>query len=258
MALAPEKLRIFAFPQRVEDNLLDVNVLLLPTQGLLNIQDGFASQLNPPGTVQLPRFIKADLELSMTTIKGMSSYPFSDPKVLKDEGVTADTVVTNAQFPANLPVLYEVLLGQFELDPDLSVHTKGADAAKPESDGIRKYLPKSYRAAFNFTTPRTDFAKTDDSYHCAFKNPVFDPAFKQSKDVVTWGRIISFCLRQPLLAERIGLIHKLRQLPLPEPDYFKNGGWVYFNLTSPLPQFAITNAPAELKLYAARIPEIDG
>src|ERR1044072_9481424 len=115
MALAPEKLRIFAFPQRVADNLLDVNVLLLPTQRLLNIQEAFNSQLNPPGTVQLPRFIKADLELSMTTIKGMSSYPFSDPKVLKDESVTSNTAVTDAQFPANLPALYEALLDQFEL-----------------------------------------------------------------------------------------------------------------------------------------------
>ena len=258
MALAPEKLRIFAFPQRVEDNLLDVNVLLLPTQRLLNIQEAFNSQLNPPGTVQLPRFIKADLELSLTTIKGMSSYPFSNAAVLAGEGVTTDTLVTNAQFPLNLPTLYEALLAQFELDPNASVHTKGADAAKPKSDSIRKYLPKSYRAAFNFTTPRTDFAKTDDSYQCAFKNPVYDPAFKQSKNFVTWGRIISFCLRQPLLAKRIGLVHEFRGLALPEPDYFKNGGWVYFNLTSPLNQFDITNAATELKLYAARIPEIDG
>ena len=46
-------------------------------------------------------------------------------------------------------------------------YRQGADAPRADSDGIRKYLPKSYRTAFNFTLPRTEFAKTDDSYHCA-------------------------------------------------------------------------------------------
>ncbi len=256
MALAPEKLRIFAFPQRVGGNQLDeleVNVLLLPTQRLLNQQDTFASQLDPGNTVKLPRFIKANLELSATTIRGASSYPFSSEAILNGEGVTSNTLLTNIQFPGNLPALYEALAAQFVLDP---VNSTGADAAKPDSEGIRKYLPKSYRTAFNFTTPRTDFARVDDSYQCAFKNPFYDPAFTPTPNVVTWGRIIAFCLRQPLLAEAIGLIHRLRPLQLPAPNYFENGGWIYFSLTSPFNEFDITNAATELKRYAARIPEI--
>ena len=84
-----------------------------------------------------------------------------------------------------------------------------------DADGIRKYLPNSYRTAFNFTTPRTQFAKTDDSYHCAIKRSSGkNPAFQQSPDEITWGRVIAFCLRQPLLAERIGLLHKF-QVTLP-------------------------------------------
>lgn len=257
MALAPEKLRIFAFPQRINGNLLDVNVLLLPTQRLLNAQIAFNSQRNPGSTVQLPRFINASLSLEAKTISGLSSYPFSNAAVLAGEGVTADTIATTAAFPLNLPALYEGLLAQFELDPDPSAHTKGAEEPKADSDGIRKYLPKSYRAAFNFTTPRTEFAKTDDSYHCAFrKAPELDPAFKQGKNFVTWGRIIAFCLRQPLLAERIGLLHPLHNLPLPRANYFENGGWIYFNLTSNLNEFDISTPATQLKLYAARIPEI--
>lgn len=255
MALAPEKLRIFAFPQRINGDQLEVNVLLLPTQRLLNAQIAFNSQLNPGNTVDLPRFINANLSLEAKTISGLSSYPFSDPTVLAGEGVTPDTIATNAAFPLNLPALYEGLLAQFELDPDPSKHTKGAD--EPTADGIRKYLPKSYRSAFNFTTPRTEFAVTDDSYQCAFKKaPEPDPAFKQGKNFVTWGRIIAFCLRQPLLAERMGLLHPLRNLTLPRANYFENGGWIYFNLTSNLSEFDISNPATQLKLYAARIPEI--
>lgn len=256
MPLAPEKLRIFAFPQRIDGDLLDVNVLLLPTQRLLNVQDDFSSQLDPGTTVRLPSFIKANLSLQATIIRGLSSYPFSDTPSLTAEGVVADTFPTDATFPLNLPALYEGLLAQFTLDPDPSAHTKGAEEPKDDKDGIRKYLPKTYRAAFNFTTPRTVFAKTDDSYQCAFKKaPDPDPAFKQSKDLVTWGRIISFCLRQPLLARSIGLIHPL-QVTLPTVNYFENGGWIYFELTSDLAEFDISNAATQLKTYAARVPDI--
>ena len=47
MPLAPEKLRILTFPQRIEGDQLDVNALLLPTQRLLNVTAPFPSQLNP-------------------------------------------------------------------------------------------------------------------------------------------------------------------------------------------------------------------
>jgi len=114
----------------------------------------------------------------------------------------------------------------------------------------------SYRTAFNFTLPRTEFALTDDSYHCAIKRtPRPNPAFKQSLDAITWGRVIALCLRQPLLAKRIGLIHKLR-VTLPSADYFEDGGWVYCRLLSALNEFDIANAETELRLYAARIPSV--
>jgi len=41
MPLAPEKLRILTFPQRIEGDLLSVNALLVPTQRLLNVTAPF-------------------------------------------------------------------------------------------------------------------------------------------------------------------------------------------------------------------------
>jgi hypothetical protein len=255
MALSPEKLRILTFPQRINGDQLEINALLLPTQNLLYVQAPFPSQLNPGTTLLLPKFITANLKLELKTIKGLSSYPFSDPGVLAAEGVTSDSLATTIQFPANLPLLYEGLASQFQLDP--STPTDGAGSPVADNDGIRKYLPVSYRTAFNFTLPRTDFAKTDDSYHCAIrKSPLPDPAFQQSGDTVTWGRIIAFCLRQASLAEGIGLLHR-RTITLPAADYFQNGGWVYFNLLSTLADFDITNPAIELRQYAARVPAID-
>src|SRR5215216_6532154 len=246
--LAPEKLRILAFPQRIAGDQLDVNVLLLPTQRTLNNQESFESQLNPGTFVSLPRFINADLSLDAKVIKGLSTYPFSSEP--------AETIASGAAFPPNLPALYEGLAAQFEFDPSPMATDAGAPAIKADKDGIRKYLPKSYRTAFNFTNPRTEFAKIDDSYHCAIKKaPEPDPTFKNSPNLVTWGRVLAFCLRQPLLAERIGLVHRLT-LTLPSDTYFENGGWIYFDLSPIDAEFEINNVNTELKRYAERIPDI--
>lgn len=259
MALAPEKLRVLTFPQRINGNQLELNVLVLPTQQLLNQSTPFNSQLTEGGVVQLPSFLNADLQLEVKTIKGLSTYPFSDEMVLNGEGTTADTFPTTLAYPPNMAKLYEALYVQFKLETSSANPNEGAPPPLAASDGIRKYLPNTYRTAFNFTTPRTEFAKTDDSYHCAIKRTGKpNPAFKQSKDDVTWGRVIAFCLRQPLLAKSIGLLHSWT-VALPSADYFSEGGWVYFNLISNLADFGIAEADKEkeLKQYAARIPAIE-
>ncbi len=258
MPLSPEKLRVLTFPQRIAGRTLDLNALLMPTQRLLNVLDEFPSVLNPGTTVELPKFIDADLGLVVAAISGLGSYPFSNPALLAADGATVQTFPSGAAFPANLRALYEGLSAQFKLvDKSSPRNTEGAPAPLADADGIRKYLPNSYRTAFNFTNPRTQFAKTDDSYHCAIKrSSEKNNAFKQSPDEMTWGRVVAFCLRQPLLAERIGLLHRV-QITLPSDDYFKDGGWVYCTLTSALADFDIANADTELKSYAARIPAID-
>jgi hypothetical protein len=257
MALSIEKLRLLTFPQRIDGKRLDIRLLLLPTQRLLNVQAPFPSHLHP-GVVSLPKFIGAGLRVQLKTIRGLSTYPFSDPSVLAAEGASVDTIPTTVQFPGNLPALYEGLSAQFKLDTSAAGTTRGAGAPLADDAGIRKYLPLSYRGAFNFTTPRTAFARTDDSYHCAMKrSPAPSPAFQPTGDAIAWGRVIAMCLRQPMLAERIGLLHRI-SVTLPADGYFADGGWAYFDLISPLAEFDIANPSVELKKYAARIPPIDG
>lgn len=227
----------------------------MPTQRLLNVTAPFPSHLNPGTTAQLPSFIGVTPKLDLRAVKGLSSYPFSDGSVLAAEGLTAKAVPAPLALPPSLPALYEGMASQFKLDTSVASTTQGAGAPRADSDGIRKYLPKSYRSAFNFTLPRTEFAKTDDSYHCAIRrSPAPDPTFKQSSDDVTWGRVIAFCLRQPNLAARVGLLYRFTLL-IGDSEYFKDGGWVYLNLLNPS-DYGI-GAAAELKEYAARIPQID-
>lgn len=258
MDLTLQKLSILTFPQRIAGKKLELNALLLPTQRQLNNLLMFDSQLNPGTLVELPKFITADLKLKLIAIKGLSSYPYSEQSALDDEDVKAEPFSTDIAFPDNLPLLYEGLTTQFEVKA--GAVTKGAGTPPGNEEGIRKYLPLSYRAAFNFTNPRTEFAKTDDSYQCAIKcAPKPDPAFGNSPDSISWGRVIGFCLRQPQLAEKIGLLHRF-DLTLPSADYFAEGGWVYFKLDSALSEFDINqvNVEIELKHYAARIPPIKG
>ncbi|SAL69826.1 hypothetical protein AWB67_03999 [Caballeronia terrestris] len=256
MALSVEKLRVLAFPQRIAGAQFDLNVLLLPTQRLLNLLAPFPSALDPGTTIELPKFIAGTLELEVDVIRGLASYPFSDATVLAADGASIESFATGASFPANLPVLYEGLASQFKLVNKNSVrNTEGAPVPSGDANAIRKYLPQSYRQAFNFTNPRTQFAKTDDSYHCAIRGTKRDPAFPPPVNDVTWGRVIAFCLRQPLLAERIGLLHRI-ELDLPDVNYFADGGWVSCRLASTLADFDIVDAATELRSYAARIPPI--
>jgi hypothetical protein len=249
MATTP-KLRILTFPQRIKANALEVNVLVLPTQSLLDDIAPVDSKLNPGTKVSLPQFIQGDIQLEVTTIKGLSSYPFSNPALLAAEGVTADKSPSAIAFPANIQSIYEGLRNSFQIDTGLSA--KFAVLA----DGVRKYLPRSYRNAFNFTNPRTEFARTDDSYQCAIKNTQGpDPGFAQSSDKIAWGRVIAFCLRQPLLAEKVGLLYKT-SANLPSATYFEDGGWIYFDLVSDPAKLGIL--ATDIRTYAARIPLISG
>ncbi|MEO8108984.1 MAG: hypothetical protein ABI594_03080 [Ginsengibacter sp.] len=247
--MAPEKLRILTFPQRIDGNQLEVNVLVLPTTPSLSVTIPFPQMDNPAATIQLPQFINAQPDLRLNLISGLENYPF--------KSVTTDKPPFDINFPGNLPNKYEGLAGQFEIDP----FPKGAGAPKMDSEGIKKYLPESYRNSFNFTNPRTPYAKTDDSYQCAMKKPgVKDPLFPRTDNKISWGRVIAFCLRQQDLAESIGILYRLN-ITLPNANYFENGGWIYFDLNTIAPEYSIgLTAPdieKELKIYAARIPQID-
>ena len=58
-----------------------------------------------------------------------------------------DTLATGAAFPPDLPALYEGLAAQFEMVPIASLqNTRARDGPRADSDGIRKYLPESYRS----------------------------------------------------------------------------------------------------------------
>src|SRR5262249_34002807 len=125
---------------------------------------------------------------------------------------------------------------------------------------IRKYLPLSYRKAFNFTAPRTRAAVTDDSYHCAIRDAKKVDGFQKTPEAISWGKVLAYALRQPLLANGLGMIYTPSFDG--EAGHFPAGGWLYVDLAEDSDFFDQMTAAEELpggsfiQKYAARIPAL--
>ena len=131
--------------------------------------------------------------------------------------------------------------------------------AEPVDPNIRvqKHLPRSYRESHLFTGPRTPEAKVDDSYACAVKeDKAPNPNFQVTPDSVSWGQIYAYCLRQPVLARRLGLI---RDAAFTVPaGIFEDGGFLYVGLAEGSDYLAQVEADYTLLArYAARIPPLE-
>ena len=241
MATTPSfLLSLLAFPQRFDGSNLNLRILVLPQGDPLSPLITGASP-----APDSPAFADAAPKLVAELIPSLAALPAP--------GAATNQVPLTTTTPAGIRALFEQLAAQFDIAPD-------APGQTPRRTGytISKFLPASYQNAFDFTGPRTPFASTDDTYHCLLTNPAVTTPQPPPPSTVSWGRVIGFALRQPLLAAALGLLHEVT-LPLPSATFFQNGGWVYLGL-APGSDFTAQLAvnPALLQPYAARIPPLSG
>lgn len=224
---------ILTFPQRVENNRLYFNVLVIPRN--------FDPRIEHPGLAFSPAWVNAQIALQASVLTNLSGYPSLD--LPPDISVALPV----APVSADATDIFNTLAAQF----DISSNTT---AEKPEAHHrARKYLPQSYRKAFHSTTPRTENGVIDDSYACALdKTPEPDPFFQPDNDQVSWGQVFAFCLRQPALARKCGFIHE-GSIDL-APGQLSNGGWLYVDF-APGADYAFADLTA-VKRYAARLPKV--
>ena len=235
---ATRRFSILPFPQLFENGALALNIVVLPRN-----QNPLA-----PAIAGSTPFADAALSFEAHLVGNLASFP--------NNFSAGPIVVAPVTPPANARALFEALRQQFKINEIQTISDK-APAPLTAEFPVRKYLPVSYRQAFNFTTPRTRAAVTDDSYHCAVRNAGSDPSFQRSPDEVSWGQVFAFALRQPLLAGELGMIYATSvQL---DATLFKNGGWVFIDLAaaSAFRQEADAD-PDFVKKYAARIPALKG
>ena len=230
MALKDLKLSLLAFPQQWTRNSLTVNLLVLPNGDPL-----------APLIAGGPIFAGTALNLEAVVVVGLDALPApSSPNAQ-----SMSLVVTP---PADSLALYQ----KFQADQ--------APSTPPAAplDGVRilKSLPESYTDSFAFEQPRTPFANPADDFGCSLRGK--DPGTPQTPpppQTWSWGKFISFALRQPRFAQELGLIYPMT-LAL-DPAWVQNGAWIYFRLDASNPGNPFVNAQADqVKSYAARLPAL--
>ncbi|MDQ3682743.1 MAG: hypothetical protein M3352_06690, partial [Bacteroidota bacterium] len=238
--LSSTKASILCFLQKFTGNTISLNILFVPRENPLL---PFASELIPGNAI--PAFAESKLKFVARLIPSLESLP--SPAIV-DESVTLHTGL-----PGNAKNIFLALQDTFTI-------TLPSNELKslPKNDTfIRKYLPRSYRNAFDFSHPRSPkYGVTDDAYLCAIKKESPPGKRVYSTDDVSWGKVFALALRQPVLAEQLGMIYKTT-FELPVPGYFKEGGWLYVDLAEESDYYERAVSDAVLiKKYAARLPKL--
>ena len=247
-----QRFSILTFPQFFDGATLTLNIVVLPRdQNPLSR----AIEQQPP-IPDAVAFADAKLSFSASIFNGLGIFPHNfAPITLPLTTLSPDNPREIFEALANHLSIVNLSTTNRNIDLDAIASEHKPSAARPEANTVSKYLPRSYRRAFNFTSPRHPNAVTDDSYHCAIKGGQPDPAFQRSPDEVSWGKVFAYLMRQPQLAQRASMIYQT-QLTI-DPSYFENGGWLYVDLATNSDYRPQLDADHTfIKRYAARIPEL--
>jgi hypothetical protein len=144
--------------------------------------------------------------------------------------------------------------------------TPTVPARAASAGGIKKDLPLSYQAAAGFGKADGALFTTDDGYGCDIRGTQPNKVAVTPRKVA-WGEIFSYALRQPLIAEAIGLSYLGVRIPL-DASTVADGGWLWLEIdTSNLANWyaQLVNASVAkpyyqqpVRSYAARIPALTG
>jgi hypothetical protein len=204
-----------------------------------------APQYNPldPLAPGEPAFVDADFKFEVRLIQGLAVIPTTS--------TVFTPVVEDGTHPAQARTICEALRDNLPIDPTVT-------PVNPRTSSVRfmKYAPPPYRAASGYAEGRNPFVTMSDAYHCALKSPAAaGTVLKSDTPVLSWGKTLASCLRQPLLSQSTGLV---RPYTLPPPaHFFDNGGWIYVSLVAGSPGSSLLATPDALKVYAARVPPLD-
>jgi hypothetical protein len=248
-----QRFSILTFPQFFDGTTLDVHIVVLPRD-----QNPLADAIvNHPMIPDAPPFADAQLRFTASVFDGLEVFPHSRAPI---NGISLPVSA-----PTDSRAVYEALAAQLNITkPNMT--NSNADlaaipmelkppAARPRELTVKKYLPRTYREAFHFTRPRHANLVTDDSYHCAIRDGETVPGFERSPDVVSWGQVFAYLMRQPFIAARGGLVYHSSFTV--DAAHFPDGGWLYIDLAADSDyrqQLDIDDA--FIRRYAARIPRL--
>lgn len=241
MALKDISFSLMTFPQQWDgsSSTLTVNILLMP------VGDPTA----PLGGG--PKFAGTNVPLVVRLVEGLQALPASTT-------APAWSMLFVATPPPVAPVLFGKLRDQL-VAKGISVTDAPFETTLKKPPRIKKSLPPSYVQAFPFEAPRSDDFSVGDGYGCALRAqaPGLNADLPKPDKIIAWGQIISYALRQPALAEALGVIYRKIELPVPA-GLLADGGFIYVALDpSPTnPWAALAATPGAAMSYAARLPEL--
>ena len=183
-----------------------------------------------------PAFPAAALKFRAGVIASLEALPTT--------AAAAWLPVTVKAPPPQRAALFAAVAARFTIRPH-----GGPVAASPAA--VRKALPASYRAATAYARARTGVVVTDDSYQCQLRDPgaLGAPPGPPPTDFY-WEEILGFVLRQPLLAEQMGLVYR-GHFNLPDAGTLARGGYVVIDLDPASDYPAVPRAR-----FAARVPPL--
>ena len=194
----------------------------------------------PPGAGLTP-YVTTDFTFDLRFV--------TDPFQLPTAGSPASTVSLPSPTPAGAGAICTALDAQFGIDK-----TVGPIDGRIGAPRIAKYAPPAYRAATGYGGDNP-LLLTDDSYHCAIKAPIpVGTSLAVQPPVMSWGKVLAQVLRQPLLAEAIGLVRPFTAAP--PADVIADGGWLIVTLQPGSAWAGLLGTPGAVRVYAARIPPL--
>jgi len=231
------RLVVMTFPQRWDPSAatLSVNALLVPA----------VSPIDDPLVGSALKFADHVPDLRAVVIGSLDVTPKStDPTAAR-----IVPVIVNPQPAAAPRPGYNKLIAQAQAG---AVTISGSGAlAGPASSTIRKALPQSYLDAAG-AAPGGATATTDE-FGCAIRGQTGYTAQPPAR-TTGWGPILSYALRQPVLATALGLRYEL-QVKLADPAVFAGGGWLFIEIAAGDP-WAQAATPGQIRLYAGRLPAL--
>jgi hypothetical protein len=246
MALNDLELSLMAFPQRwvpaggTGGGTLQLNILLLPV--------GDPTQALGHG----PQFAGTPVPVVLN-LSGPAALPNTDTTI---PTLTRHFVLTP---PPVAPTLFAQFANQFAAAHITLTSGKLTTSQVSSVARIKKSLPASYTNAIPFESPASSDVEIGDGYGCTLRAQA--PGLNHqtpgtgTDKTIAWGQVLSYALRQPALARRLGLIYPV-SIVVPDTT-LATGGFVYVTLDSGSPWTANQQAnPDSVRSYAARLPTL--
>lgn len=236
MSLADLRLATLTFPQRWTGAALEATVLLVPS--------GDPTTSLFPSTPASSPFAGADIRLRVAVVAGLDAMPT----------LAAPTDGLTLTAPVNAGALFTELTARFSPQDQ----TAGPPPPVPPRSVLRKALPDSYVSLLPPGRSHSPYVGSTDEFGCTVRGQDPQPLPATRPDP-SWGQVISYALRNPALADALGLRYTF-SVPIADPSPYATGGWLFVTLDQGDGGTgygaAWAASPDAVKVFAARIPQL--